>query len=58
MLLNPGDYLTYPGDAPHVFDATMPGTSAIVTSIQRLGVSRSRYRSRACCSVFCISLMG
>lgn len=32
VLLNPGDYLTYPGDAPHVFDATMPGTSAVLIS--------------------------
>jgi transcriptional regulator with XRE-family HTH domain len=32
VLLNPGDYLTYPGDAAHVFDATMPGTSAVLIS--------------------------
>ncbi|URN01900.1 hypothetical protein LUW76_04410 [Actinomadura madurae] len=25
----PGDYITYPGDAPHVFEALAPGTSAI-----------------------------
>lgn len=30
--LNPGDYLTYPGDAPHVFDATAPGTRAVLIS--------------------------
>ncbi|WUI03023.1 XRE family transcriptional regulator [Spirillospora sp. NBC_00431] len=27
--LTPGDYITYPGDAPHVFEALTPGTSAI-----------------------------
>ncbi|WP_033331459.1 helix-turn-helix domain-containing protein [Actinomadura welshii] len=27
--LAPGDYITYPGDAPHVFEALAPGTSAI-----------------------------
>ncbi|MFI0479854.1 helix-turn-helix domain-containing protein [Actinomadura sp. 9N215] len=27
--LAPGDYVTYPGDAPHVFEALAPGTSAI-----------------------------
>lgn len=32
VLLNPGDYLTYPGDAAHVFEATMPGTSAVLIS--------------------------
>ncbi|MCK2029049.1 helix-turn-helix domain-containing protein [Microbacterium galbinum] len=31
-LLNPGDYLTYPGDAPHVFEATAPSTSAVLIS--------------------------
>lgn len=30
--LRPGDYLTYPGDAPHVFEATVPGTSAVLIS--------------------------
>lgn len=32
VLLGPGDYLTYPGDAPHVFAATAPGTSAVLIS--------------------------
>ena len=32
ILLNPGDYLSYPGDAPHVFEATIPGTSAVMIS--------------------------
>lgn len=27
--LAPGDYITYPGDAPHVFEALVPGTSAL-----------------------------
>lgn len=27
--LGPGDYITYPGDAPHVFEALSPGTSAV-----------------------------
>lgn len=30
--LNPGDYLSYAGDAPHVFEATRPGTSAVLIS--------------------------
>ncbi|MGP4113182.1 helix-turn-helix domain-containing protein [Streptomyces sp. 4N509B] len=28
--LLPGDYVTYPGDAPHVFRALEPGTSAVL----------------------------
>lgn len=32
VLLDPGDYLSYPGDAPHVFQATAPGTSAVLIS--------------------------
>lgn len=32
VLLNPGDYLTYPGDAPHIFEATASGTSAVLIS--------------------------
>ncbi len=32
VLLNPGDYLTYAGDAPHIFEATAPGTSAVLVS--------------------------
>ncbi|WP_406249530.1 helix-turn-helix domain-containing protein [Microbacterium sp. M] len=31
-LLNPGDYLTYAGDVAHIFDATAPGTSAVLIS--------------------------
>lgn len=30
--LDPGDYLTYAGDAPHIFEATTPGTSAVLIS--------------------------
>ncbi|MFB3979137.1 MULTISPECIES: helix-turn-helix domain-containing protein [Microbacterium] len=30
--LHPGDYLSYPGDAPHVFEALTPGTSAVLVS--------------------------
>ena len=30
--LSPGDYLRYPGDAPHVFEALEPGTSAVLVS--------------------------
>ncbi|WP_295013133.1 helix-turn-helix domain-containing protein [uncultured Microbacterium sp.] len=30
--LLPGDYLLYPGDAPHVFEAREPGTSAVLVS--------------------------
>lgn len=33
--LSPGDYLRYPGDAPHVFEALEPGTSAILVSDAR-----------------------
>ncbi|HWS50654.1 MAG TPA: XRE family transcriptional regulator [Microbacterium sp.] len=32
VLLNPGDYLSYPGDAAHIFEATTPGTSAVLIS--------------------------
>lgn len=31
-LLHPGDYLSYPGDAPHIFEARTPGTSAVLVS--------------------------
>lgn len=30
--LAPGDYLSYAGDAPHVFEAREPGTSAVLIS--------------------------
>jgi transcriptional regulator with XRE-family HTH domain len=30
--LGPGDYLTYPGDVPHLFEASLPGTSAVLIS--------------------------
>lgn len=30
--LDPGDYLSYPGDAPHVFEAAAPGTRAVLIS--------------------------
>ncbi|CAH0133070.1 HTH-type transcriptional regulator SutR [Microbacterium foliorum] len=32
VLLNPGDYLSYPGDAPHVFEATAADTRAVLVS--------------------------
>lgn len=32
VLLNPGDYLSYAGDAPHVFEATAASTSAVLIS--------------------------
>jgi transcriptional regulator with XRE-family HTH domain len=32
QLLHPGDYLSYPGDAPHVFEARNDGTSAVLIS--------------------------
>jgi quercetin dioxygenase-like cupin family protein len=28
--LGPGDYVCYPGDAPHLFRALEPGTSAVM----------------------------
>ena len=33
--LHPGDYLSYAGDEPHVFEALAPGTSAVLISEQR-----------------------
>ncbi|MFJ6652027.1 helix-turn-helix domain-containing protein [Microbacterium sp. NPDC091313] len=30
--LGPGDYLAYPGDAPHVFEALLPATRAVLVS--------------------------
>jgi transcriptional regulator with XRE-family HTH domain len=30
--LNPGDYIAYPGDVPHIFRALEPGTVAVVVS--------------------------
>lgn len=30
--LAPGDYLTYPGDVPHIFEAIEPGTRAVLIS--------------------------
>jgi transcriptional regulator with XRE-family HTH domain len=32
VLLNPGDYLSYAGDAPHVFEAIVAGTRAVLIS--------------------------
>lgn len=32
VALSPGDYLCYPGDAPHVFDAQENGTAAVLIS--------------------------
>ena len=32
VTLASGDYLTYPGDAPHVFEAREPGTRAVLIS--------------------------
>ena len=33
--LAPGDYISYPGDAAHVFDALVPGTVAVMISEHR-----------------------
>ena len=30
--LGPGDYLRYPGDVPHVFEALEPRTQAVLVS--------------------------
>jgi hypothetical protein len=30
MLLMPGDYITYPGDAPHILRALKPDTTAVM----------------------------
>ena len=30
--LSPGDYIAYPGDAPHIFDALEPNTAAVMAS--------------------------
>jgi quercetin dioxygenase-like cupin family protein len=30
--LGPGDYIRYPGDVPHVFEALEPGTEAVLVS--------------------------
>jgi transcriptional regulator with XRE-family HTH domain len=30
--INPGDYIAYPGDLPHVFEALEPGTTAVLVS--------------------------
>jgi quercetin dioxygenase-like cupin family protein len=32
VALSPGDYLCYPGDAPHIFDAQDKGTIAVLIS--------------------------
>lgn len=32
VVLHPGDYLTYAGDAAHIFEATKPNTSAVLIS--------------------------
>ncbi|WP_262379332.1 helix-turn-helix domain-containing protein [Nonomuraea sp. PA05] len=32
--LTPGDYLSYPGDAPHVFTALEPGTAGVIVMEQ------------------------
>lgn len=32
QLLHPGDYLSYPGDAPHLFEARLPDTAAVLIS--------------------------
>ena len=32
LALSPGDYLSYPGDAPHIFDAQNEGTTAVLIS--------------------------
>lgn len=35
VALEPGDYISYAGDAPHVFEATIAGTSAVLVTEQR-----------------------
>ena len=30
--LSPGDYIRYPADVPHVFEALEPGTQAVLVS--------------------------
>ena len=30
--LAPGDYVAYPGDAPHIFEALEPNTMAVMIS--------------------------
>lgn len=30
--LAPGDYISYPGDLPHIFQALTPGTRAVLIS--------------------------
>lgn len=30
--INPGDYIAYPGDLPHIFEALEPGTTAVLVS--------------------------
>jgi quercetin dioxygenase-like cupin family protein len=30
--VGPGDYIAYPGDLPHVFEALDPGTFAVMVS--------------------------
>lgn len=32
QVLHPGDYLSYPGDAPHLFEARLPETAAVLVS--------------------------
>ncbi|PRY67885.1 transcriptional regulator with XRE-family HTH domain [Glaciihabitans tibetensis] len=32
LAMSPGDYLCYPGDAPHIFDAQDEGTTAVLIS--------------------------
>jgi hypothetical protein len=32
VVLEPGDYVSYAGDAAHVFEALLPGTSAVMVS--------------------------
>ena len=30
--VNPGDYIAYPGDLPHIFEALEPGTTSVMVS--------------------------
>jgi transcriptional regulator with XRE-family HTH domain len=32
MEISPGDYIAYPGDLPHIFEALEPGTTAVLVS--------------------------
>lgn len=35
VTLEPGDYVCYPADVPHLFQALLPGTSAVLVNEYR-----------------------